>query len=260
MFRSFAIALGVATVTATSAFAPALAQDVVKVGVAAEPYAPFTSQDASGKWVGWEVDMMEAICGAAELNCEITPVAWDGIIPALESGKIDAIMSSMSITEERSKRIDFSNKYYNPPAMLVIAKGSGLQPTDESLAGKNLGVQVNTTHAAYAKKHFPSASIREYQTQDEISQDLSAGRLDATNADSLAMTDFLKTEPGQACCESAGNVPDDPEVLGAGVGVGVRKDSGDLLAKFNEGIAAVRDSGKYKEITDKYFEVDIYGG
>ena len=87
----------------------------LKVGLAAEPYPPFTSPDASGKWVGWEVDIIDAVCAEAKLECEVTPVAWDGIIPALTTKKIDMIMSSMSITEERKKTIDFSDKYYNTP-------------------------------------------------------------------------------------------------------------------------------------------------
>ena len=96
----------VAAAVTTAGFTGAMAEEV-KVGVAAEPYPPFTSPDASGKWVGWEIEFMEAICAEAKLDCVITPVAWDGIIPALTSEKIDMIVGSMSITEERLKTIDF---------------------------------------------------------------------------------------------------------------------------------------------------------
>ena len=72
--------------------APVAAQEV-KVGIAAEPYPPFASPDASGNWVGWEVEIINAVCAAAEMQCVITPVAWDGIIPALTAGQIDAIMA-----------------------------------------------------------------------------------------------------------------------------------------------------------------------
>ncbi|MGB0913761.1 MAG: transporter substrate-binding domain-containing protein, partial [Phaeobacter italicus] len=66
----------------------------VKIGVAAEPYPPFASLDSSGTWVGWEIDVINAVCAAAELECVITPVAWDGIIPSLTGQQIDAIMAS----------------------------------------------------------------------------------------------------------------------------------------------------------------------
>jgi polar amino acid transport system substrate-binding protein len=244
-----------ASLMATAAFAAP-----VKVGVAAEPYPPFSSPDASGKWVGWEIEFMEAVCAEAKLECVLTPVAWDGIIPALTESKIDAIMSSMSITDERMKTIDFSNKYYNTPAAVAVAKGSGIAATPEGMKGKIIGVQVSTIHADYAAKYFgpTAAEVKIYQTQDEANQDLAAGRVDAVLADSLVMSDFTKTDAGKACCEIAGNVADDPAILGKGVGVGLRKGDA-MLATFNTAIAAVRASGKYDEISKKYFDFDVYG-
>jgi polar amino acid transport system substrate-binding protein len=257
MKRMFTAALAAATtiLMATAAFA-----EPVRVGVAAEPYPPFTSPDAAGNWVGWEVEFMDAVCAEAKLECVLTPVAWDGIIPALTENKIDAIMSSMSITEERMKTIDFSNKYYNTPAAVAAAKGAGITATPEGLAGKIIGVQVSTIHADYAAKYFAptAAEVKIYQTQDEANQDLAAGRVDAILADSLVMSDFVKSEAGAACCEVAGNVADDPAILGMGVGVGLRK--GDPMKDtFNAAIAAVRASGKYDEISKKYFDFDVYG-
>lgn len=250
-----------ALVVAVGALAqPALAE-TVRVGFSAEPYAPFTSPDASGKWVGWEVDFMNAICTKAKLDCVITPVAWDGIIPALTSNKIDMIIASMSITDERMKEIDFTKKYYNTPVAVIAAKGSGIKPTDEGLKGKIIGVQVSTIHEAYARKYFPSAAdIKTYQTQDEANQDLAAGRIDATQADSVAEQAFLDTDQGKQCCESTGFVKDDPEILGKGVGVGLRKGDTALKDKLNAAIDAVRADGTYATISKKYFTFDIYGG
>ena len=236
--------------------------ETVKVGIAAEPYPPFASPDASGNWVGWEVDMIGAVCKAAELECEIVPVAWDGIIPALTSGQIDAIMASMSITAERMQTIDFSNKYYNTPTVVMGPKGVDMTATPEGLAGKIIGVQVSTVHEAYAQKHFAgtAAEIKIYQTQDEANQDLAAGRIDATQADSIALDAFLATPEGAACCESKGAVADDPDVLGLGVGVGLRKGEDDLKAKFNAGIAKVLEDGTYDAVSKPYFASSIYGG
>jgi len=249
-----------ATAVSAAAITGAFAQDV-KVGVAAEPYPPFTSPDSSGKWVGWEVEFMEAICAEAQLNCVITPVAWDGIIPALTSGKIDMIVGSMSITEERLKTIDFSDKYYNTPTGIIGAKGDAFEATPEGLSGKILGVQVSTIHATYADKYFGPAAddIKQYQTQDEANQDLAAGRLDAVQADAIALDAFLKSDAG-ACCEHKGNVADDPAILGAGVGVGLRKGEDELKGKINAAIAAIRTNGTYEEFSKKYFDFDIYGG
>jgi polar amino acid transport system substrate-binding protein len=235
-------------------FGTAAAAEPVKVGIAAEPYPPFASPDASGNWVGWEVDIINAVCAAAEMECAITPVAWEGIIPSLTGGQIDAIMASMSITDERKKVIDFSDKYYNTPAVVVAAKGAGITPDAEGLNGKILGVQVSTIHEAYAKAHFPDTELKTYQTTDEGFQDI-----DASQADSIAIDAFMATDTGKACCEVAGEVADDPAILGAGAGVGLRQGDTELKDKFNAAIKKIREDGTYDEITKKYFASSIYG-
>jgi len=236
----------------------AAAAEEVKIGIAAEPYPPFASLDASGNWVGWEVEIAKAVCAAAELDCVITPVAWDGIIPSLTGQQIDAIMASMSITEERQKTIDFSDPYYNTPAVIVADKSMDIAPTPEGIAGKILGIQASTIHETYANAHFTDAAeIRVYQTQDEANQDLVAGRIDATQADSIAMADFVNSDAG-ACCEIKGAVANDESILGRGIGAGVRKGDDALREKLNAGIAAILADGTHAEITSRYFKASIY--
>jgi polar amino acid transport system substrate-binding protein len=247
-----------ATAALIAAASMAQAQQV-RIGIAAEPYPPFASPDAAGNWVGWEVEIIDAVCTAAALDCVLTPTAWDGIIPALISERIDAIMASMSITADRMQTIDFSDPYYNTPTVIVGQKSMEMDATPAALAGKVLGVQVSTIHQTYAQKYFEGdTELRTYQTQDEANQDLAAGRIDATQADSLAMEDFLKTDAG-ACCEIKGAVAHDEDVLGAGVGAGVRKGDDDLREALNRGIAAILENGTYDEITGRYFATSIYG-
>ncbi|MDF8353180.1 transporter substrate-binding domain-containing protein [Ensifer adhaerens] len=253
--------LAVAAAIAVSGGVAASAE-ALKVGVAAEPYPPFTAPDASGKWEGWEVEFMNAMCAEAKLECVLTPVAWDGIIPALTSKKIDMIISSMSITDERLKTIDFSDKYYNTPTGIIGTKGVDMNSSPEGLKGKTLGVQVSTVHQAYAAKHFAPAGVevKEYQTQDEANNDLAAGRLDAVQADAIALKAFLATDQGKECCEYKGDVAEDVAVIGPGVGVGLRKGETELKDKINAAIKAIRDNGTYDTFSKKYFDFDIYGG
>jgi len=250
-------ALLAAGVAAAALSAGAAAAEQVKIGIAAEPYPPFASLDSSGNWGGWEVEVINAVCAAAELDCVITPVAWDGIIPSLTGQQIDAIMASMSITEERLKTIDFSDAYYNTPAVIVADKSMDIEATPDSLAGKILGIQASTTHQAYAQAHFTGAELKVYQTQDEANQDLFAGRIDATQADSIAMADFVNSDTG-SCCEIKGAVADDPAILGRGVGAGVRKGDDALREALNKGIAAILADGTHEKITAKYFTTSIY--
>ncbi len=237
----------------------AYAGDKIRVTFAAEPYPPFAMPDASGNWTGWEVEIIEAICTAAGLEYELAPTAWDGIIPALISKKVDLIMGSMSITEERLKSIDFSEKYYNTPAYVIGNKNMTFDATPEGLKGKYLGIQTASTHSAYAAKHYGDSKVKQYPTQDEINQDLISGRIDATQQDSLAMIEFLQSKEGKACCDLKGPAVDDPAILGRGIGVGMRKGSDEMKAKINAAIQTIRKNGKYDEVTKKYFKVDIYG-
>ncbi|TIN03415.1 MAG: transporter substrate-binding domain-containing protein, partial [Mesorhizobium sp.] len=173
---------------------------------------------------------------------------------------IDVIASSMSITDERKKTIDFSDKYYNTPTAIIGPKDQKFGAAPEDLKGKIIGVQVSTVHADYVKKHFTEAAeIKEYQTQDEANQDLAAGRVDAVQADSIALDAFLKSDQGKQCCDLKGTVAPDLAILGPGVGAGVRKEDTELKEKINAGIKAIRANGKYDEISKKYFDFDIYG-
>lgn len=232
----------------------------IRLGLDTAPYPPFADQDSSGNRMGFEIELGEAICAAMGETCVWTPIAWDGIIPALTSNKIDAIFASMSITAERMETIDFSDKYYNTPAALVAPKNMDVDGSPASMSGKIVGVQVSTTHANYADAYFKdtAAEIKTYQAFDEHNADLVAGRLDAVVGDSLAFADFLATDAG-ACCEIKATLNDEA-IFGKGVGVGLRKGDDELKAKFNAAIAQVRADGTYDRIAAKYFDFDIYGG
>lgn len=230
----------------------------VKIGIAAEAYPPFAEKSADGNWVGWEIEIIDAVCAAMNEECEIVPVAWDGIIPALLAKKMDVIMASMSITAERQKTIMFSDKYYNTPAVIVGAKGSSIDGSAGSVEGKIVGVQVSTTHANYVEKHFGNSDIKTYNTFDEHNQDLVAGRVDAVVGDSIAMSPFLESDSGSGY-EIRGEL-NDVEIFGPGVGGGMRKEDTALAEKINAAIKKIREDGTYDEISKKYFNFDIYGG
>ena len=162
----------------------------------------------------------------------------------------------MAITDKRRKTIDFTDMYYNTAAAIIGAKDGDKDITPDHLAGKAIGVQAASVHQSYAQKYFGGKStIKTYQTQDEANQDLAAGRLDYIQADAMALDAFLKTEQGAACCELKGEVPDDPEILGVGVGGGVRKEDTALKQKLNDAIAAIAKAGEIEKITAKYPEL-----
>ena len=117
-----------------------VSQAEMRIGIDPAPYLPFSAESASGNLEGWEIEITEAICAAMNEDCVWVKTAWDGLIPALTSNKIDAIINSMSITEERMKTIDFSNKYYSTPAVIVAPKESNISADSASINGMIVGV------------------------------------------------------------------------------------------------------------------------
>ncbi|MFS8151969.1 transporter substrate-binding domain-containing protein [Vreelandella titanicae] len=257
MFKTFTATAGL---IGLSIFAAPVLADSYKIGLSAEPYPPFYAPDASGNWSGWEIDFIEELCDRLDAKCEIKPVAWEGIIPALKTGKIDMIIGSMSITPERAEQIAFSNKYYSSPTGILARKSTDIEPTPEGLEGAYLGIQSGTNQEQYARKHFAdSANLNVYQTLNEELQDLVAGRIDAIVADTLAVQTFINSETGQSCCEYRGEVASDPELMSEDMGVGLRQSDTELRERVNSAIDAMRADSTYEEISAPYFDFDIYG-
>ena len=200
-----------------------------------------------------------ALCKEIGAKCTLVTQDWDGIIPALLARKYDAIIASMSITEERKKKVSFSEKYYNTPAKFARKKGSGITISKAGLKGKTVGVQRATTHDNFITGEFGSdVEIKRYATQDEAYLDAVAGRVDLLLADSIAMEDgFLKTDNGKGW-EFVGPGYSDPKYFGDGAGIAVRKQNSDLADLFSKAIKAIRANGVYKKINDKYFAFDVY--
>ena len=236
------------------------AQDKRKVKIGTEgAYPPFNSIDAQGKLVGFDVDIANALCEAANFECEFVVQDWDGIIPGLIAKKYDAIIASMSITEQRKEVVDFTDKYYNTPAKFVAGKDADFDISPEGLAGKVVGVQRATTHENFLRGEFPEVEIRTYATQDEANADLVSGRLDLIMADSVALLEgFLTTDEGQDF-EFVGPDYNDPRYHGEGAGIAIRKGEDELRALFNEAIDEIRADGTYQAINEKYFDFDVYG-
>jgi len=231
-----------------------------KIRIATEgAYPPFNSVDKNGKLVGFDVDIANALCKEMKAECTIVTQDWDGMIPALLANKYDAIVASMSITDERKKKVDFTNKYYNTPAKFARKKGSGIEISKAGLKGKVVGVQRATTHDTFITAMFPGAKIKRYASQDDAYLDATAGRVDLLIADSVAMKGgFLDKANGKGW-EFVGPDYTDRKFFGDGVGIAIRKGEDKLREKFNKAIAAIRANGTYKKIHAKYFDFDIYG-
>jgi polar amino acid transport system substrate-binding protein len=182
------------------------------------------------------------------------------MIPSLNGHFIDVIWATMSITAERLQIIDFTDVYTNTPNVLIGLKTGDREISREHLKGKVIGVQAGSIHVQFAEKYYGATStVKIYQTQDEVNQDLTAGRVDYVALDALVADQFLKTEVGTSCCELKDSLPSDGEVTSPGVGAGVRKDDIELKARLNAAIKEVLSSGECDTISKKYLSINICG-
>ncbi len=213
-------------------------------------YPPFNSVDANGQLVGFDVDIAKALCAEMKANCEIVAQDWDGIIPALVANKYDAIIASMSITDERKQSIDFTNKYYSNYLAVIAPSGGVTGPSD--LNRKTVGAQRSTLASQWAEDQLMGrASIKLYDTQTAAYADLQAGRLDAMVSDIYPAMDWLTTVSGFQLAGEKIDISDQ-------IGIGIRQNEAGLKAAFNTAIDAIRTNGVYAEINAKYFSADIY--
>ncbi|MBP2300291.1 octopine/nopaline transport system substrate-binding protein [Azospirillum picis] len=274
-----ALALGAMMAAAAVATAgTAGAKEWKTVRIASEgAYPPWNSTDTSGKLTGFEVDFANDLCKRMKVTCEFVAQDWDGIIPALQQGKYDAIMSAMTITDERKKVIAFSVPYGTEPSVFAVLNSSPLgkalnlgadrvdlndqaaaKPTLDKLAdalkGKTVGVQVSTIQADFMDKHLPKVEMRTYDKIDNAGIDLTSGRVDAVLGDRSVVEAIVKNDAGKMSVVGPNFIGG---VIGEGMGVGLRQDNADLKAMFDKAIGEALADGTVKKLSTQHFGYDI---
>ncbi len=242
----------------TAMLAPmsASAQTVLRFGTEGA-YAPFAYFDKDGTLKGFDIDIGNAICAQLKRKCEWVSQDWDGLIPALKAKKFDAILASMSITEKRKEAVDFTDRYYFSPGMIIARAENGINLTAEGLKGKTIGVQAETNYSLLLDtKYKNQVEIKQYKTQDNANLDFMNGRLDAIIANSTILDAWVKSNGGYQKFRRVGDLIRDP-ILGGGAGIAVRKGDSNLLNDLNRAIAAIKLNGTYNAINKKYFDFDI---
>lgn len=214
-------------------------------------YPPFNATSPSGELIGFDVEIANALCAVMKANCEIVAQDWDGIIPGLIANKYDAIIASMSITEERKKTVSFTGRYYSNYLRLIAPEGGDVEGSSD-LAGKTVGAQRATVSAQWAEDNLGRRSdVKLYDTQTAAYADLKAGRLDALVSDVYPAYDWLQGEPGFAFVGERIDIDDL-------IGVAVRQDDNKLREALDKAIMTIRENGEYARINAKYFPFDIY--
>ncbi|WP_261842172.1 transporter substrate-binding domain-containing protein [Aliamphritea ceti] len=254
--KSILSGLAVATVALT--VSSANAGDKLRLGTEGA-FPPFNYIDSAGKLAGFDVDIGEELCKRIEQECELVAQDYDGLIPGLLAEKYDFLVASLFITEARKKQVSFSDPYYLAAMTHVTDKKSGITEfNNEALSGKVIGAQSGTTQADFIGKIYPDADIRLYSTQDEVNLDMASGRLDVMVGDVIPLQEWTQKTDDGACCTISGEPITNPEFVGEGVGIAVRKQDEELLKALNKALAEILADGTYKKINDKYFDLNVY--
>ncbi|HEX8662503.1 MAG TPA: transporter substrate-binding domain-containing protein [Beijerinckiaceae bacterium] len=265
-------------VLATGASAQGKKWETVKIATEGA-YAPWNFSTPQGKLDGFEPELAQELCRRMNVKCEVVAQDWDGIIPALNAGKYDAIMAGMNITPKREEVIQFSRVYAAGPhgwgamkdSPLAKLEGTGeivhvekeadkaqkiIDAWKPILKGKVIGVQGSTTNSAFLEKYLKGViEIREYKTTEQHDLDLAAGRIDgiyAAHSSIAATMDKPEFKNMQIVGAGMGG-----GVLGVGVAVGLRKSDADLKKLFDDAINAAIKDGTIEKLTSKWFKIKM---
>jgi lysine-arginine-ornithine-binding protein len=219
-------------------------------------YPPFEYRDASGALKGMDVDIGNALCAEMKATCTFLPQDFDGLIPAIKAGKIDLIISSLSMTPDRAKVIDFTKPYYISQSQFVASKSSGITDDPATLKGKTVAVQSGTIHQAYMEQMLPDVPEKTYNTVQEAELDLEAGRVDAMLADKLLMYDWV-TKVGMAKGFDYVGKPVAGPLVSGQIGIGVKKGNMALTQSLNAAIDKLLADPAYDRIVANYFPFSI---
>lgn len=241
-------------------------------------YAPWNYTDSSGNLVGFEVDLYQDLCARMEVSCTLVQQAWEGIIPALQAGKYDAIMAGMSITDKRKEVITFSRSYAATPAVFVVksdgpfagfktdveavsmasiddAEKAAIAKVKETFAGKTIGVQIATTHENFLNEFIAGdVTVKTYDTQENLDLDLQAGRVDAALAAMSYWKPLLEKDEGKGLEMVGPGFTGGP--FGNGVGAGIRQADQALADMFSKAIDAAIADGTLSKLAIEHFGFD----
>jgi polar amino acid transport system substrate-binding protein len=209
-------------------------------------YPPFEMKDPSGEFTGVSADLGRALAKDLGREVDIRNIPFDGLIAALKSGEIDCIISSMTATDERRQSIDFSDPYVKLGLALLVPAKSNVQNADDLKApGRRIAVKLGTTGEAFARKHFPAATLLALSEDSACAMEVVKGGVDAWIYDQLSVIRYHEKNPEST---RALLKPLSQEAWA----IGFRKGTDALREQTNAFLKKFRADGGFDKIADKY--------
>ena len=241
MKKIFVLFLSLCMVLAASG---ALA-DSVKVGTNAE-FPPFEFIADDGSIQGFDIELISAILDHAGIEYSVESMEFDALPAALEAGQIDIAIAGMTISEEKSKSVLFSEPYFSATQKIIVPADSAINTVEDIKAGMKIGVQLGTTGDIYVTDSMEGIVCERYSKALDAIMDMKNGRLDAVMVDSAPASVFAGEIEGLKVLEE--------KLSDEQYGIAVKLENTELMEKINAGLASLKDNGKFDELYVKYFE------
>ncbi len=219
----------------------------ILVGTNAE-FMPFEFTDEANNIIGFDIDIINAVAGTQGLKVKMHNQSFDTLIEGLETGKINAAISGMTITEARKQKVDFSEPYYNAAQVIVVRDNTPGFTKIEDIVGKKIGVQLGTTGALMAEQAMGETNpdLKQLRKYNMVFSELKLGRIEAVVVDKPVAEAYLKQVDGLKISS--------PPMSEEQYGIVVKKGNKELLDQMNAGLGIIRANGEYDRITRKWFE------
>ena len=209
-------------------------------------FVPFEFKQGD-KYVGFDIDLWDAVAKQLNLSYSLKPMDFSGIIPALQTRNVDLALAGITITDERKKAIDFSDGYYKSGLMVMVKANNNEVKGIDDLNGKVVAVKSGTGSVDYAKTHLKTKDLRQFPNIDNAYMELGTNRADAVLHDTPNILYFINTA-GRGQFKAVGDSLEAQQY-----GIALPKGSDELRDKINGALKTLRDNGTYNTIYKKWF-------
>ncbi len=224
-----------------------------------DDYPPYGLTLPDGTLTGFNVELARAICKELSITCTVQARRFDTIAEAINSGKADAAIASMAITQKARESLLFSHPYYRTPARFAAQKEGGPEKIGpQALADITVGVVRNTAHAAFLQRFFPKAKPKLYADPRAMLAALKSGEVKIIFGNGVSLAIWLNGTIADGCCTFRGGPYTESYYFGEGVGIAVRKDNQALKQALDYALQQIAEKGIYSELYLKYFPIGFY--
>ncbi|TPW27974.1 transporter substrate-binding domain-containing protein [Pararhizobium mangrovi] len=224
-------------------------------------FPPFNFIDQTGRLTGFNIDLARGLCEELDIvdRCQIQALPFDDLTGALSTGKGEAVIAGLAVTQKQRERFTFTRSYLHLPARFVRNRATSLDGTPAiALSGKPVGVVKGSAHAAMLRAFFPKLAAKPFDTADAMLDALRSRKIDAAFGDGVRLSFWLSSKQAKECCAFFGGPYLSEHFLGHGLAIAVDEKHRDLAEAFDHALLSMTRDGRFAEIYQRYFPSGLY--